>query len=123
VKITHLPHPFVIHHWTPETRGVAPFTPALQRQYQSYHTSPGIERVQGLTDILRSALCCHSNETRAPIANLPNSAQRAPPTISPTYIWVRAVVWECGEGQTDTRTHTRTCPIHISPRLCLTRNV
>jgi len=26
-------------------------------------------------DILRSALCCYGNETHAPIANLPNSAQ------------------------------------------------
>jgi len=26
------------------------------------------------------------------------------PTIPPNYIRVRAVVWECGEGQTDTRT-------------------
>ena len=32
-------------------------------------TKPGIERVQALADISRSALCCHSNETRAPIAN------------------------------------------------------
>jgi len=36
---------------------------------------PGIERVQGLADISRSALCCRSNETRAPIVNPPNSAQ------------------------------------------------
>ena len=32
-------------------------------------TEPGIERVRALADISRSALCCHSNETRAPIAN------------------------------------------------------
>jgi len=32
-------------------------------------------QVQALADILRSALCCHSNETSAPIANPPNSAQ------------------------------------------------
>jgi len=25
----------------------------------------------------------------------------APSTTPPSYIWVRAVVWECGEGQTD----------------------
>jgi len=36
---------------------------------------PGIQRVQTLADISRSGLCCHSNETRAPIANPPNSAQ------------------------------------------------
>jgi len=36
---------------------------------------PGVERVQALADMSRSALCCHSNETRAPVANPPNSAQ------------------------------------------------
>jgi len=33
--------------------------------------SPSIQRVQVLADILHSTLCCHSNESRAPIANLP----------------------------------------------------
>jgi len=32
---------------------------------------PGVERVQAFADISHSGLCCHSNETRAPIANLP----------------------------------------------------
>jgi len=51
-------------------------------------------------------LCCHSNETRALIANPPNSAQlAAPPTIPPSYIRVRAVL-ECGEGQTHRQTQT-----------------
>jgi len=36
---------------------------------------PGIGRGQALADISRSALCCHTIETRAPIANPPNSAQ------------------------------------------------
>ena len=36
---------------------------------------PGIEWVQALADISRSALRFHSNETRAPIANPPNIAQ------------------------------------------------
>ena len=36
---------------------------------------PGMERVQALADISRSALYCHSNETPAPIVNLPNGAQ------------------------------------------------
>ena len=36
---------------------------------------PGIDRVQALADISRSALCCHINETRAPIANPPKNAQ------------------------------------------------
>jgi len=37
------------------------------------HHLPGVDRVQALASCL--ALCCHSNETRAPVANLPNSAQ------------------------------------------------
>jgi len=45
--------------------------------------------------------------------------QWAPPTMPQSYIRIRAVAWECGEGQT----HRRRWPIYISPRLCLTRNV
>jgi len=64
-----------------------------------------ILRVQALGDISHSALCCHSNKTRAPIANPPNGAQLDDtPTIPPSYIRVRAVVWDYGEGQTDTQT-------------------
>jgi len=40
-----------------------------------YEIKPGIQRVQAFADISRSALCCHSNETCAPTANLPNSGQ------------------------------------------------
>jgi len=59
------------------------------------------------------ALCCHSNETQAPTANPPNSAQLgAPPIIPPTYIWVRAVMWECSEGQTYRQ--TRVTNIHLA---------
>ena len=47
--------------------------------------------------------------TRAPIANPPNSAQLGgTPYHSSSYIRVRVVVWECGEGQTDTQTDTQT---------------
>jgi len=77
-----------------------------------------------LADISRSALCCHSNETRAPIANPHNSTQlQGTPYHSPTYIRVRAVVWKCDEGLTNTQTHRRSWPIYISPRLRLMRNV
>ena len=82
---------------------------------------PAIQRVQALADISRSALyaftlhkaiilgCmgvfCHSNETRTWIANPPSSTQlEGTHTISPSYIRVRAVLWECGEGQTDRQT-------------------
>jgi len=67
-------------------------------------------------------LRCHSNETRAPTANPPNSAQLgAPPTIPPSYTRVRAVglVLACGRGQT----HRRARPIYISRHLRLARNV
>ena len=53
------------------------------------------------------ALCCHSNETRAPIANPPNSAQLGEPLSFPSYSEVRAAVWACGDGQTDTQTQTQ----------------
>jgi len=40
---------------------------------------------------------------RAPIENTPNSAQpEGIPTIPPSYIRVRVVVWECGEGHRHT---------------------
>jgi len=65
-------------------------------------------------------LCCHSNDTRAPIANPPNSAQpQGIPYHSPSYIWVRAVVWKWSKGET----HRHTWPIYISHCLWLTRNV
>jgi len=45
--------------------------------------------------------------------DLPNSAQlQGTPTIPPTYIWVRVVVWECGDGRTDT--HTCVTNIHFA---------
>ena len=62
------------------------------------------ERVQALADTPSSALCCHSNKTRAPIANPPNSAQQGGtayhfPKLHPD----PSVVRECVEGQTGTR--------------------
>jgi len=81
----------------------------IQQQQQR-----GIERVQALADVLHSALCCHSNETRVSIANPPNSAQlEGTPAIPPTYVQVCAVVWECSEGQTDTCAGTLTCVTNI----------
>jgi len=73
--------------------------------------------VQALADISRSALYCHSNEILAPTANSSNSAQQeGRPNICPSYIRVRAVMWERGEGQTDTQTHrqTRVTNIHFA---------
>jgi len=77
---------------------------------------PAIQRVQALADILRTAIyafavyktislhvCCHSNKTDAPIANLPNNAQlEGIPYHSPSYIRVSAVVWNAArDRQTD----------------------
>jgi len=72
-----------------------------------------------LITVLRFALCCHSNATRAPIANPPNSAQLgAASTTPPSYIRVRAVVWAYGHGQThrqiDTCRQTRVTTIHFA---------
>ena len=42
---------------------------------------------------------------------------------SPSYIRVRAVVWECSEAQTHRQTHRRPWPLYISRCLRLMRNV
>ena len=56
-------------------------------------TKLGRERVQALADISRSALCCHSNETHAPIANPHSIAQlEGTPYHTQNYIRVREVV-------------------------------
>jgi len=41
----------------------------------------------------------------------------AVPTIRPSYIRVRAVVWSCGHGQTHRHTDRRARPLYISRRL------
>jgi len=53
-------------------------------------------------------ICCHSNETRAPIAKPPNVAQLgASPTIPPSYIRVRVSLSSVGMRRgTDRHTHT-----------------
>jgi len=44
---------------------------------------------------------------RLQFANPPNAQLEGTPTILASYIRVRAVVWECGEGQTDRHTDTQ----------------
>jgi len=69
---------------------------------------PGIQRVQAFADISCSAICCHSNKTRAPIANLPNSAQLwRTSTIPPSYI---GSVQYCGHVVRDRQTHSHRWP-------------
>jgi len=50
---------------------------------------------------------------------------RASPTFAASYIQVRAraVVWECGEGQTDRQTQTAVANIHFASAMPHTRNV
>jgi len=89
-------------------------------QVFSEYLGPQIYTLTTVADISHSALCCHSNETRAQTANLPNSAQlEGTHTILPSYIRVHAVLWACGEGQT----HRHRWPLYISHCLRLTRNV
>ena len=75
------------------TKHVLCSTVNARRQKTGHRASTGTRYIS------RSALCCHSNETRASIANPPNSAQlRGTPTIPSSYVRVRAVVWGCGDG-------------------------
>jgi len=80
-----------------------------------------------LDDISRSALCscCHSNETRASIANPLNTAQlEGTPKLHPGSC--NGVGMQRGtDRHTDTHTHAHADSRgqYISPRLCLTRNV
>ena len=71
----------------------------------------------------RSALCCHSNETCAPIANPANSAKLE----SNPYHSQKLHLGPCSSvgtrRGTDRQTHRQPRPICILPRLRLTRNV
>jgi len=79
-----------------------------------------LQRVQTLAGISRSALSCHNNETREPLANPTNSAQlQGIITIPQVTSGSVQVMWECGEGQSDTQTHRRAWPIYISRGLRL----
>jgi len=85
----------------------------------------GIVRVQAYTRWHFSvALCCHSNVTRAPIANSPNSAQlgssRTTPKLHPgsySSVGMRPRTY------TQTNRQTRMTTIHLVSSIRLTRNV
>jgi len=64
-----------------------------------------IERVQAFGDISCSRYVVIATKPvhRLQISPIVHN-YRAPPTIPPSYIWVRAVVWECIKGQIDTHT-------------------
>jgi len=77
------------------------------------------------------ALCCHSNATRAPIANPPNSAQLGgslyhAPKLHPapcSSVGVRPRTDRHTDRQTHRQTHRRAWPQYILRRLRLTQNV
>jgi len=84
-------------------------------------------QLQVLADISRLALCCHSNETRAPTANLSNRAQlQGTPTVSPNLhpgpcssVGMR----QRTDRHTERQTQTVVAAIHFASAIRLTRNV
>jgi len=80
-------------------------TPPMQQAVRTMSSYRGMDA----SLYIGFALCCHSNATRAPIANPPNSAQLGGSLFyAPSYIRVRAVVWAYGRAQTDRQTHRHT---------------
>jgi len=71
-------------------------------------SKPGIEHVQALADISHSALCCHSNETRAPVAHPPNSAQLGAPRTIPAKLHPCLCSTVGMRQGTDTQTYAHT---------------
>jgi len=72
---------------------------------------------------LRFELCCHSNETGAPIANPPNSAQLGGSLYHATKLHPGPCSSEGVRPRTHTQTHRRAWPQYILRRLRLTQNV
>ena len=84
----------------------------IKQVKETNNFEPVIERVQALANISRLVLCCHSNETHAPIANPPNTAQQQ----STPYHSSNLHLGPCSsmgmrretDRHTDTQTHTHT---------------
>jgi len=81
-----------------------------------------MQQVQALANISRSRYVVIATKSMH-LLQIHPIVHKAPATVPPSYIWVRAVVWECGEGQTQRQTHRRAWPIYISPRQRLTLNI
>jgi len=107
------------HRWKPAVQAAAvmlgtPPSTASHRPAARAHPAERshyvvISRVGRKLVTIGFALCCHSNATRARIANPPNSAQLGGNLYhAPSYIRVRAVVWAYGRGQTDRHAHRHT---------------
>ena len=94
----------------------------LQLTNWQIQMEPGIERVQALPDISHWSYVVTVMKPMHRLQICPIMHHNgAPPTIPPSYMRVRAVVWECGEGQTHTerQTHRRAWPIYISRARCI----
>ena len=95
----------------------------ISYQHDHHYLKPGIKRVQALAGISRSATCCHGNKSRAPVANLPNTAQLE----GTPYHSSKLHSGPCSslgmrrgtDRHTDRHTQGRAWPIHISSRLRL----
>jgi len=90
---------------------------------------PGIQRVHDFADISRSRYVViatkpvHRLQIRPTVHNYGTL-----PTIPQSYIPVRAVVWACDDGQTDTQTrvantHFASSTIHAKCKMSLNKNV
>jgi len=111
------------HHWKPAVQAVAVMlrTPPSTASYRpashahfpymvrNFENAPITRRALTLCrHITKFALCCHSNATRAPIANLPNCAQLG----SSHYYFHKLHPGPCNSvgirPWTDRQTHTQT---------------
>jgi len=90
---------------------------------QNITLKTGIERVQALADISRSALCCHSNETRAPIANPPNSVQREGTRTTPHVTFPVRIQLQCETAARDRQTGTQTAVTNTFRLGCASREM
>jgi len=77
------------------------------KQKRDKNAKPGIERVQALADISRLRYVVIATKPAHRLQIWQYCTTRGHPYHSPTYIRVRAVVRECGEGQTDRQTDTQ----------------
>jgi len=102
--------------WQNESAGSLPSAETTLR------LQPGIERVQALADISRSTLLLEQRNPCTDSKSAQYCATIGHPLPLPRYIRVRAVVWECEEGQTHRHTDGRD-QYTFRPGLRLTRNV
>jgi len=93
----------------------APRHPPVNGQ-QRAQTPPSVRTMSSYCGM--DALSCHSNATRAPIANPPNSAQLGGSLYhAPSYIRVRVDVRPRTDTHTDARDHNTFCVVYDSRKM------